>query len=494
MNKSAFPLLVQVNTRVYLTDLSHKLNRKTTLDDIPDSEIDKLAESGFDWIWFLSVWQTGKVGKEVSRQNPEWRKEFNETLPDLEDKDIAGSGFAITSYTISEKLGGEATLLRLRDRLRKKGMKLMLDFVPNHTAIDHPWVLSNTDFYIKASESDLEKAPANFTKVKLESEEIILAHGRDPFFPGWPDTLQLNYGNALLQETMIGELVKIARLCDGVRCDMAMLIIPEVFEKTWGIPCNSFWPQAISKVRDKYPDFCFVAEVYWDMEWTLLQQGFDYTYDKRLYDRLKEGHPKPLRDHLFAALDYQSKMARFLENHDEQRVAAEFPVEKHKAAAVITFLIPGLRFFHHGQYIGKKLRISPHLVRAPLETINEELETFYNKLFNILRNPALRNGNWVLLDCTPEWEGNSTNESYISFAWQGERKEKILVVVNYSSFRSQCFIKLPFHDLNDDTWLLKDYFTGVAFKREGKDLQERGMYLDEPAWKIYVFELNIWKE
>jgi hypothetical protein len=273
-----------------------------------------------------------------------------------------------------------------------------------------------------------------------------------------------------------------------------MLIIPEVFEKTWGIPCNSFWPQAISKVRDKYPDFCFVAEVYWDMEWTLLQQGFDYTYDKRLYDRLKEGHPKPLRDHLFAALDYQSKMARFLENHDEQRVAAEFPVEKHKAAAVITFLIPGLRFFHHGQYIGKKLRISPHLVRAPLETINEELETFYNKLFNILRNPALRNGNWVLLDCTPEWEGNSTNESYISFAWQGERKEKILVVVNYSSFRSQCFIKLPFHDLNDDTWLLKDYFTGVAFKREGKDLQERGMYLDEPAWKIYVFELNIWKE
>ena len=135
MNRSAFPLLVQVNTRVYLTDLSNTLEHKATLDDIPDSELDYLASFDVDWVWFLSVWQTGKKGQMISRQNPEWIKEFHDTLPDLEEEDIAGSGFAITRYQVSEELGGEAALSRLRKRLADRGMKLMLDFVPNHTGL-----------------------------------------------------------------------------------------------------------------------------------------------------------------------------------------------------------------------------------------------------------------------------------------------------------------------------------------------------------------------
>ena len=121
-------------------------------------------------------------------------------------------------------------------------------------------------------------------------------------------------------------------------------------------------------MRKQSPNFLFMAEVYWDLEWTLQQQGFDYTYDKRLYDRLREGHARPVRDHLRADPDYQCKMARFLENHDEPRAAATFSPGMHEAAAVITFLSQGLRFFHQGQFEGRRKRISPHLVRAPLET------------------------------------------------------------------------------------------------------------------------------
>ena len=136
---STSPSLFQINTRVWLTALSDGLGRSATLDDIPGDELDRLARTGFDWIWMLSVWQTGPAGQQVSRSNPEWRKEFEETLPDLREQDIAGSGFAITGYSVPPELGGDAALARLRDRLRTRGLKLMLDFVPNHTALDHPW-------------------------------------------------------------------------------------------------------------------------------------------------------------------------------------------------------------------------------------------------------------------------------------------------------------------------------------------------------------------
>ena len=490
MSNSKFPLLYQVNTRVWLTEISRQTGRKAMLDDIPDAELDKIASLGFDWVWFLSVWQTGETGKRISRENEGWRKEFQETIPELSEDDIAGSGFAITGYNVSAELGGDNALARLRKRIKDRGMKLMLDFVPNHSAIDHPWVNNHPEYYIRAGKSELEKAPANFIKLTSGNDEIVFAHGRDPFFPGWPDTLQLNYGNSGLQEAMIAELIKIAGQCDGVRCDMAMLVLPDVFEKTWGIKCHPFWPKATKRVREANPAFCFMAEVYWDLEWTMLQNGFDYAYDKRLYDRLKEGYAKPVREHFIAGLDYQSKMARFLENHDEPRVAADFAPGKHEAAAIITFLSPGLRFFHQGQFQGRKKRISPHLVRAPQEPVDENLELFYNKLLGILQQQTFRMGRWQLLHSLQVWEGNRTHDCYISFAWQGDKEEKILVAVNYSSRRSQCYIKLPFNDLPDGTWLLNDLISGISYERESSDLKEKGMYLDEPAWKIYVFSLS----
>ena len=152
MSAPLHPSLYQVNTRVWLTELSRSAGRPATLDDIPDAELDRLARQGFDWLWFLSVWRTGSAGQRVSRSNQEWRHEFEETLPDLSEEDIAGSGFAITDYTVHPGLGGDAALARLRERLRSRGLRLMLDFVPNHTALDHPWVEEHPDFYVPGTE------------------------------------------------------------------------------------------------------------------------------------------------------------------------------------------------------------------------------------------------------------------------------------------------------------------------------------------------------
>src|SRR6476659_1955265 len=425
------PSLYQINTRVWLTALGRSLGRPATLDYIPDAELDGLAGMGFDWIWFLSVWQTGPAGQRVSRANPEWRHEFQDTLLDLREDDIAGSGFAITGYDVHDQLGGDAALARLRERLRARGLRLLLDFVPNHTGMDHPWVQTHPEYYVQGTDDDFARAPQNYTRLQGAHGGRVFAFGRDPYFAGWPDTLQLNYADPATQEAMIATLVKIAGQCDGVRCDMAMLVLPEVFARTWGLRAEPFWPRAVARVRERAPGFCFMAEVYWDLEWTLQQQGFDYTYDKRLYDRLRDGHARPVREHFWAGLDYQDRMARFLENHDEPRAAATFSPGVHEAAAVITFLSPGLRFFHQGQFEGHKKRISPHLGRGPDEHTDETIEKFYGRLLGILNQPVFRDGAWQLLECMPAWEGNWTGDCLIAYLWQLEGSDPVIVVVNF---------------------------------------------------------------
>ena len=485
-----YPALYQINTRVWLTELSYTLGKRATLDDIPDAELDRLAELGFDWVWFLSVWQTGPAAQAISRAHPEWRREFAETLSDLEEVDIAGSGFAVQSYTVHRELGGDAALARLRKKLKQRGLMLMLDFVPNHMAPDHSWIDEHPDYFVHGSESDLVRAPQNYCRVQTKNGSVVLAYGRDPYFDGWPDTLQLNYGNADLQQAMIGELTRIAGQCDGVRCDMAMLVLPDVFERTWGIRADLFWPRATESVRRKHPQFRFMAEVYWDLEWTMQQQGFDYAYDKRLYDRVRDGHVRPVREHFHAGLDYQDKLARFLENHDEPRAAATFSPDIHKAAAVIVFLSPGLRFFHEGQFEGRRKRISPHLVRRPREPVDLGMHAFYERLLAVLRNPAVRDGQWQLLECVAAWEGNWTRDCFLAFTWQGSTRDRVLVTVNYAPNQSQCYVRLPFGDLEDRQWRLDDLVGHATYERNGTELREHGLYLDEPPWQARVFSLT----
>ncbi len=270
---------------------------------------------------------------------------------------------------------------------------------------------------------------------------------------------------------------------------MAMLVLPDIFERTWGIPAKPFWPEATRRVRERVSDFCFMAEVYWDMEWTLQQQGFDYTYDKRLYDRLRDGHARPVREHFCAGLDYQSKMARFLENHDEPRAAAAFPPERHDAAAVLTFLSPGLLFFHQGQFEGRTKRISPHLGRGPCEPPDARVQEFYERLLAVLREPAVRDGRWQLLPCTPAWEGNWTWDCFLAFAWQGPDGERLLVAVNYAPNQSQCRVQLPFADLAGGQWRLSDRLSPAVYDRAGDDLRSRGLFLDMSPWQAAVFSL-----
>lgn len=481
-----FPVLFQLNARTVV----HAIDPGGTLDALDDTHLDDLIPTGTDWLYLLGVWQTGPASREVSRRDPGIRSACEAALPDVTDDDIVGSCFAVTGYQVHQELGGDEALARLRARLAQRRIRLMLDFVPNHTALDHPWVAEHPEFYVEGTEADLAATPSNWIRMTAGGAERVLAYGRDPYFAGWSDTLQLDYSNPALQVAMTDALAAAASRGDGLRCDMAMLLLPDVFEATWGRAAPEFWPDALRTVRSAHPGTVFMAEVYWDREFDLQQRGFDLTYDKRLYDRLVGDLPE-VRPHLRADADYQARSARFLENHDEPRAAATFGTgDRHRAAAVATYLATGLRFFQHGQREACRIHVPVHLGRAPVETDTGELTAFYDQLFALLDEPVFHDGEWRLANVDPAWDGNGSNADLLASSWSDAEGVRFLVVVNLSDSSSQGYLALPYPELTGRTWSLTDTLGPERYERDGNGLVDHGLYLDLAGWARNVFRVE----
>jgi hypothetical protein len=455
------PTLLQLNTTIALGELGAGRHRPATLDDLPDHALDAYAAAGVEWLYLLGVWCPGAP-------------------LDPRGDDVAASPFAIREYRVRPAWGGEDALARLRGRLAARGVRLMVDFVPNHVALDHPWAAEHPEYFVRDAGGQL-------------------AHGRDPYFPPWPDTMQLDYRSPALREAMTRELVRVAAQCDGLRCDMAMLVQPDVFERTWAGAApppdgtartpGPFWRGAIARVRERWPDFTFLAEVYWDREWELQQEGFDFTYDKRLYDRLRAGAGRAVREHLLAEPAYQDRSARFLENHDEARAATAFPPDVHRAAAVIAFLVPGMRFYHEGQREGRRAHISMHVGRRADEPVDGELAAFYDRLLPIVGRLEVHEGAWRLWPCRPAWYGDRTYEDLIVLSWTlGERR--LVACVNYAPVPGHAYVTLELPGLRGRAWTLVDLLGDARYERDGDGLAGDGLYLAMPAWGAQVFALE----
>jgi hypothetical protein len=291
-----------------------------------------------------------------------------------------------------------------------------------------------------------------------------------------------------MRRAAVATLGNIAEHCDGVRCDMAMLLMNAVFGRTWGKaagppPEIEYWVEVIQTVRDRRPDFLFMAEAYWDLEWNLQQQGFDYCYDKRLYDRLRYGNPESILFHLCADISYQRKMVRFIENHDEERSAHVFPGPKLRAAAVVAVTLPGAKLFHGGQFEGKRVRLPVQLGRRPDEPIDGELRSFSYRLLEAVRDSRFHEAEWQLCQCIG-WPDNSSFRNLLAWSWR-RNPGCCLIVVNFSDQSAQARVRWPYQDMAGAGVQLHDLLSGATYERDGNELRNSGLYVDLPPWKFH---------
>lgn len=479
------PVIYEINTWVWLQELSRELENPVTLAGVPREKWDAIADLKVDAVWLMGVWERSPAGIAIANRNEGLLEDFRRALSDFRPEDNVGSPYCVRRYVVDEHLGGREGLAVARQELAARGIGLILDFVPNHVAPDHSWVAEHPEYLVQGNADDAKNDPASF----LEAGGKVFACGRDPFFPAWPDVLQLNAFQAGLRQAVIGTLSDIAGQCDGVRCDMAMLLINSIFERTWGNragrrPETEYWVEVISAVKNAHPHFLFIAEAYWDLEWDLQQQGFDYCYDKRLYDRLKHDTAESVRLHLCADLAYQEKLVRFIENHDEPRALSVFSPLKERAAAVTIATIPGARLFHEGQFEGRKVRLPVFLGRRPAEPVDSDLLAFYHTLLKADFLKGLHNGDWRLCERTG-WPDNPSYQNLVAWCWRGAG-DYHLIVVNLSDYGAQGLIRLPWDELKGGRWRMTDLFTGTIYENSGEEMRDPGLFVDLPPWGFHI--------
>ena len=492
------PKLFEINTRVWIK----QFGEKTKINSVPMKYFQDLADLGINIVWLMGIWNTCQSTIEKYCFEVDLVSSYGKSLKDWGKNDVIGSPYAVDVYKLNPNIGSEKDLLELKKKLNEIGIKLFLDFIPNHFSSDSTLIKTNPGIFLEADEELLSKDTYTFFKPcvdNMNQEECkkIFAHGRDPLFPAWRDTIQINFFKEEARDFLIEQLIKISGMCDGVRCDMAMLPLNNVFHNTWaGVlnkfgfkkPVEEFWKSAIEKVKAKSPGFIFMAESYWDLEWDLQQLGFDFTYDKRLTDRLAADQVQGVIDHLKADKSFQLKSVRFLENHDENRAIVKFGKQKSVAAATVISTIQGMKLFFDGQFEGKKIKLPLQLGRAPFEKVSETKKAFYTKLLKIIKDEIFVSGDWNLLKPLPAGDKNYSYNNF--FAWQWiYRSSCRIIAINYSDTTSQCRLKFQVNSSIEDI-VLFDILNDQKYVRSTDEILEQGLFIELKAYNSHIFALE----
>ena len=360
------PKLYQIHLRQFMKQNSYN-NTFNSLRQFPIEFLDYLETLDFQYLWLMGIWQlpVNPLQRDFSLQSF-LKEKYSQINPNWKQEDIISSVFAIENYTIDQNLGTIEDYLFLKNEANKRGVKIILDFIPNHFGYYSTLTTTNPELFLK--------------------QDDILQNGKDPNYPAWVDTAQVDYSKELTREFMIKQLIGISELCDGVRIDMAMLMLNSVFERTWGFKINfesEFWSEALNIAKNNNKDFITIGECYWDLETQLLDLGFDYVYYKPFLDSLINIPPENPNSEIQNNLN-PNKLVYFLENHDEKRSASIWDLEILKTKIDALIQTSGLQLYYHGQLIGNQSHSPIQLVNVPPENPNSEIQNYYlEKLTNI---------------------------------------------------------------------------------------------------------------
>jgi hypothetical protein len=473
--------IYEINTWVWLGELSRRAGRALTLAEVPDEAWDAAVPEGIDCVWLMGVWQRSQVSRAVALSNAELRRSWDKALPGWSEDEVIGSPYAIRGYVCDDALGGPEGLAAARSALASRGARLLVDLVPNHVAPDHPLLTTTPDAFVRGSAEDLAEDPAAFYDA---GADVIVARARDPYFPPWADVVQLDVFSSAARAFLAQSLADIAKQADGVRCDMAMLLLDDVFKTTWGSrvgdpPDVPLWVDLLGPVRREHPGFVLIAEAYWGREPDLITQGFDACYDKTLYDRLVGGTAQDVWTHLVGMGAANTRTVRFLENHDEPRARdAVLPEGRARAASVLLATVPGATLWHEGQLDGRRVRLPVFLSRRLDEPVSAETSGFLSGLIAAASAVRAPDGRWSVLD-TQGWPDNDSHLRLVAHRWMSD-EAVALVIVNLSDGPAQALV-MGGADLAGRRWVFTDALDGSEYVRDGDDLAQ-GLYIELPAW------------
>lgn len=445
-----------------------------------------------DAVWLMGVWAPSKASVSICKNHEGLGHEFRKTLPDLQESDLIGSPYAVYEYKPNPIIAEHSLELKqFRYKLNTIGKNLILDFVPNHMAIDSPYIDQYPDLFLYKKEPNATVCKNSF----LHKNGRIYFYGRDPYYDGWTDTVQWDFSNSETLRLHTKIILELADVCDGIRCDMAMLPLEDVFQKTHGVNAIPYWKDLITTIKEFRPGFIFIAEVYWNREYDLQQLGFDFTYDKTLYDRLKNHDGEGVRLHLEATEDYQNHSLRFIENHDEERAASVFGEFSNSNFALLSFL-PGSILYHQGQSEGKKIKIPVQLARNPEEPIDNTTENFYNRAFTAIQRRKHKKLELELFQLKPYADEYSLKDCIVRTILN--REEKILEILIFNSYSHEIMgalllpekIQTLIKSLPNKELFLNDILTGETFSRETEMLL-RGMFIRLQAGKAHWFVVDL---
>ena len=483
------PHVLEVNARNWFNKIQRELGRKITLADIPESRIVALKTAGFDALWLMGIWEESLTSRQIARTDAPINNYLKEIVPDYKKEDIFGSPYSLCSYNVDKKFGTREDLLKFKAKLNENGIALILDFVGNHFSVDHPLTWQEPDLFINSKTEPQDKELFYQNK-----NGVWVAHGKDPYYSPWTDSAQLNLFNPKTRQMLLQYLLQVCPLCDGLRCDMVMLMLNKVHKEIWGkyspynTPSEEFWPQAIRKVKEKYPSFTFFAEVYWGLEYEVQELGFDFTYDKILYDRLLFSNPTQIASHLSAEHLYQKHTIRFIANHDEEAPVTAFGSKQRSfAAAAVSYTLPGSRLFTSSQLYGHKHRLPIQYAPAEIK-LDEEALNFYNKLLGIINHPCFHGGQWFLREASSYDGKDPSYQNILTWKWLQNTTCKI-VVINYSSQKTKFKIfidKLP----KTENIRLKDEFLENFLDIPYNDLNNNGLTLEFAPYEFKIFSLD----
>jgi len=429
-------VMIAKNVLVWLDQLSKKYKRQiTTLDQIPDKELDFLMESGFNGLWLIGLWERSEASKKIKQWtgNPE----------------AEASAYSLKSYNISSKIGGQEALEDFKARANVRGIRLASDMVPNHTSIDSPQLFEHPDWYLQLDYCpyptysftgvslsgddrygvfledhyfDKTDAAVVFKYVDYATNQIrYIYHGNDGTNMPWNDTAQLDYLKKEVREAVKQTIINVAKDFPIIRFDAAMTLAKKHYHRLWypepgsagDIPTRAshglskpmfdevfpkeFWREVVDTVAEVAPDTLLLAEAFWLLEGYFVRTlGMHRVYNSAFMHMLRDEENKKYRETIKLTLEFDGdilqRYVNFMSNPDEKTAIEQFGSgDKYFGVCLMMITLPGLPMFAHGQLQGFEEKYGMEYSKAYWdETENEYLMDRHKKeIFPILKKRAL---------------------------------------------------------------------------------------------------------